>query len=84
MIRPNQFIVAKKSESEPPDAKDGVYGATQYIVEGMENPSDAREKQRGWDSQKENERYEIVKRNGSAPSKVKERANEMVKKRTNP
>jgi hypothetical protein len=50
----------------------------------MEDPSDAREKQRGWDSQKENQCYEIVKRNGSVPSKVKEGTNEMIKKRSNP
>jgi hypothetical protein len=50
----------------------------------MEDPSDARKKQRGRESQKENECYEIVKPNGSVPSKVKEGADEMVKKRCNP
>jgi len=50
----------------------------------MEGPSDAREKQRGWDGKKKNECYEIVKRNRPVPSKVKEGANEMVKKRSNP
>ena len=50
----------------------------------MEDPSDAREEQRGWDGQKEDESYEIVQRDGSLPLKVKEGANEMVKNRSNP
>jgi hypothetical protein len=76
--------MAKQNEGDPPGEKDGVYCTAKDIVEGIEHPSDAREKQRGWESQKENECYEIVKRNGSVPPKVKEGANEMVKKRSNP
>jgi hypothetical protein len=76
--------MAKHNESDPPGEIDGVKCTAKDIVEGIEDPSDAREKQSGWDSQKENESYEIVKHNGSVPSKVKEGANEMVKKRSNP
>src|SRR5215469_4993284 len=83
-IRPNQFIMAKQNEGDPPGEIDGVYCTAKEIVEGMKGPSDTTEKQRGWDSQEENECYEIVKHNGSVPSKVKEGANEMVKNRSNP
>src|SRR5215469_5121140 len=63
VVRPNQFIMAKQNDAHPPGEKDGVYRTAKDVVEGIEDPSDAREKQRGRDSQKENERYEIVKRN---------------------
>src|SRR5262249_41397345 len=84
VVRPNQFIVAKQNEGDPPGDIDGVQCTAKHIVDGMEDPSDAREKQRGRDSQKKNECYEIVKQNGSDPSKVKEGANEMVENRSDP
>src|SRR5215831_7035804 len=45
-VRPNQFIMAKQSEDDPPGEIDGVYCTAKEIVEGIEGPSDAREEQR--------------------------------------
>src|SRR5215472_17869351 len=42
VVRPNQFIMAKHNEGDPPGYIDGVYCTAKGIIEGIEGPSDAR------------------------------------------